>query len=157
MKKRLNILFAAVCVIVLCCALAACGSKGEKDITVLLVDLQGNVIATVEWNTDAAYLLGALEEMNADAKGEAEFLLSEGGEFGKTIEGFRYDGTVYEGDLAAHTFVSLYSTTEKVLLQADYGAPVTLLGTTYRTAANGISTMPIENGVSYALIITCWD
>ncbi len=157
MKKLSLLLLVAVFTIVATLTFVACdnnsGSTPEPNAkgvsaTIIFADEDSNILLEKTFNTESAFLSDAVEELIADSANELACDSSDSG-YGLYMNSFTISGATYPQKDKA--YVMMYtSLTDAKLITA--GFELTLADTTYNSCGLGMSSMPIEEGVTYVLI-----
>ncbi|MFI3229572.1 MAG: hypothetical protein R3Y23_05355 [Bacillota bacterium] len=117
--------------------------------TLMLADKFTNVVFTITTETTASYLSDFMDQIVADADNEVSYEADDTG-YGLYMSTFTVSGVTYGS--ASNQYPMMYTTiTDENYLYAGY--TTTIGQVTYNSCGLGMSGMPIEDGVTYVIVI----
>ena len=143
--KRIIFVVVIVAVVILgAFLLAGCGDltqKGEKTVTILVVDGGGDVVFLKEVKTEELYLAGVLGEVEG-----VDFDIAGGFINYVTVGGVSYGA-------GGNEWVAIYtSSAHNRLIMPEWGT-IEVEGATYASAALGLADMPLRRGYVYVFAV----
>lgn len=117
--------------------------------TLILADKYTNVVFTITTQTTASYLSDFMDQIVADADNEVSYVAEDSG-YGLYMNTFTVSGVTYGS--ASNQYPMMYtSLTDETYLSIGY--TTTIGQVTYNSCGLGMSEMPIEDGVTYVIVI----
>lgn len=149
-KKMFLLMATVILVIATVLSLVACGEEKNENAlscTVMLVDVQDNIVFSCKLTTEAKHLSGAIEELAADEANKVSFDLS-----GGYINAYTYGGTVY-GNPANNDYILVFAEVADAGLTDSTWGTITLDNKVYPSCAVGIGEMPVSEGAVYIIAV----